>query len=81
MTFLVDAGKVKQLMESTNGEMSKAGRADRGLVLANQQIVNTVPFVHHARSWHSDSQWEHNGWQSPPSHVISILSYCSHDST
>ena len=36
MVFLINTCKVKQLMESTNGEMAKGGRADLGLVLANQ---------------------------------------------
>ncbi|KAI4538021.1 hypothetical protein MG293_011424 [Ovis ammon polii] len=42
MAFLINTGKVKQLMESTNGEMTKGGRADLGLVLANQRAVSVV---------------------------------------
>ena len=36
MAFLINTGKVKQLMGSTDSEMTKVGRADLGLVLANQ---------------------------------------------
>lgn len=36
MAFLVNTGQVKQLMDSTDSEMPKVGRADLGLVLANQ---------------------------------------------
>ena len=36
MTFLVNTGKAKQLVENTNGEMAKGDRMDLGLVLATQ---------------------------------------------
>lgn len=36
MASLVNTGQVKQLTDSTDSEMTKVGRADLGLVLANQ---------------------------------------------
>ena len=58
MAFLINTGKVKQLMGSTDSEMTKVGRADLGLVLANQWTINIVTSAHHVSSKDSGPQWD-----------------------
>lgn len=58
MAFLVNTGKVKQLVDSTDSEMPKVGRADLGFVLANQWAVNIVTSAHHVSSTDSGPQWD-----------------------
>lgn len=58
MASLVNTGQVKQLTDSTDSEMTKVGRADLGLVLANQWAINIVTSVHHVSSKDSGPQWD-----------------------